>query len=993
MSLRTLLFIIFTLSGFSGIIYESIWTHYLKLFLGHAAYAQVLVLAIFMGGMALGAWLCSRYSSRWRNLFLWYAAAELVIGLMGLLFHDLFDAYINYAYSVLIPGMESVAAIQLFKWGTAALMILPQSVLLGMTFPIMSAAVIRHDPSRPGSTIAMLYFTNSIGAAVGVLVSGFLLISWFGLPGTLTTAAVINITLALLVWQLARRHATPPLQLEQGSGAVSGVGHGFRLFMAVSLLTGVASFIYEIAWIRMLSLVLGSSTHAFEMMLSAFILGLALGGLWIRRRIDLLPNPERFLGLVQIAMGVLALSTLPLYGNSFAAMSWILEVAEKSELGYLQFNLASHAIALVIMVPTTFCAGMTLPLITHLLLRRGHGERAIGSVYTANTLGAIIGIVLAINVGMPLLGLKQLIVAGAVVDITLGLYLLWRVCGFEVRRVALVTSATAIVALLLVEFGVTLDPFKMASGGYRDLGMLDPATSKLLYHRDGKTATASVNEHKGAYFIRSNGKADASIGMSEGHPGMADESTMVMLGALPLLLKPDAERIANIGFGSGQTTHTLLASPRLKVVDTIEIEPAMVEAAELFRPKNERAYSDPRSQIHIDDAKTFFSASKQRYDIIVSEPSNPWVSGVSSLFTREFYHQLSPHLTDDGLLVQWIHLYEIDFRLVASVIRALSSEFPHYEIYAPNYADIVIVASKRARVPQLSTQALAYPELARALSRIGINTLYDVKLRRVGNSRIVGPMVEQSGVATNSDYYPLLDLEAVKSRFMGATAPGLIALASEPLPALEMLGVVEPLQGQSDATPYRYFKISRSVASAVALRQLYLGKRGEGARVKVNSLYMNEAKELVRLLRGCTMADTPRHDEARNLNNIFNASIRFVPYLSAEELEQIWQRLESKPCIEQLSHAEWGWYQLFKALGRRDADAIAELFEPLLKADQKITQMRFKYLLVAAVLANVTLERGGTVDAIWQRYGERAYGTKEPGFLLRLLLELGRRSE
>jgi spermidine synthase len=187
--------------------------------------------------------------------------------------------------------------------------------------------------------------------------------------------------------------------------AASGRGQGYVLMLAVAALTGTASFIYEIGWIRMLSMVLGSSTHAFELMLSAFILGLAFGGLWIKRRIDAIASPEAFLGIVQVAMGMLALGTLVVYGYTFEIMQWLLLILDRNEASYSVFNAGSHLIALIVMFPAAFCAGMTLPLITHSLLRRGIGERAIGSVYAANTVGAIVGVFLAVHVGMPLHGL------------------------------------------------------------------------------------------------------------------------------------------------------------------------------------------------------------------------------------------------------------------------------------------------------------------------------------------------------------------------------------------------------------------------------------------------------------------------------------------------------------------------------------------------------------------------------------------------------------
>src|SRR5882762_5890239 len=369
---RSVFFLLFTVSGFAGLIYESIWSHYLKLFLGHAAYAQTLVLALFMGGMAIGSWLCSRWSGAWGNLLRGYALAEALIGLAALAFHPVFVAATDAAYASILPALGGEIPATLFKWTLAGLLILPQSVLLGMTFPLMSAGLIRRYPAAPGESLAMLYFTNSFGASIGVLASGFVMIEKLGLPGTVQTAGALNLGLAAAVWLLARG-TEEPMKARSGAGRDSEGAAPFRFFLAVALLTGAASFVFEIGWIRMLSLVLGSSTHSFELMLSAFILGLACGGYWLRRRIDRLASPVRALAILQVAMGVAALATLFAYGSTFDAMRWLILNLHRSDRGYTLFLFSSHGIALAIMFPAAFCAGITLPLITYALLRGGNG--------------------------------------------------------------------------------------------------------------------------------------------------------------------------------------------------------------------------------------------------------------------------------------------------------------------------------------------------------------------------------------------------------------------------------------------------------------------------------------------------------------------------------------------------------------------------------------------------------------------------------------------
>jgi hypothetical protein len=428
------LYFLFVLSGAAGLIYESIWTRYLGLFVGHDAYAQIIVLVIFLGGMSAGAMGISRWTNRVKEPLYGYVAVELVVGCIGLLFHDVFQGTTGWAYRSVYPHLGGSWLLTGAKWGIAGGLILPQSILLGMTFPLMSAGVIRLSPGRPGRKLSLLYFSNSLGAAVGVLIAGFYLVELAGLPGTLLAAAMLNLFVAaacLCVMVAARRRAggdetgraaQPQHSYPTTAGAATAGLE--RLLLFTSLGTAVASFIYEIDWIRMLALVLGSATHSFELMLSAFILGLALGAWWIRARADRLKNPLRTLGLVQWTMGLLALATLPLYIYSFEWIGVLVTTFTRSDSGYTGFTIAKYALCLLVMFPATFCAGMTLTLITRTLLGAGSGERAIGAVYAWNTLGSILGVALGGLVLLPLIGLKPMLIAGAAIDIALGVVLL-----------------------------------------------------------------------------------------------------------------------------------------------------------------------------------------------------------------------------------------------------------------------------------------------------------------------------------------------------------------------------------------------------------------------------------------------------------------------------------------------------------------------------------------------------------------------------------------
>jgi len=786
LSVPVVLLCIFTVSGFSGLIYESIWSHYLQLFLGHAAYSQVLVLAIFMGGMAIGSALAAHYSVRWKQVLFGYALVEAATGAAALLFHGIFDRVTQASFAHVIPVLHAQAAVQAYKWSLGAAMILPQSILLGMTFPLMSAAFVRLAPQHAGRGVAMLYFTNSMGGAVGVLVSGFALIPAVGLPGTIMTAGLLNFLVALVSWVMTKRLPEALPAGERPAAASAARAGNYRLLLIAALVTGTASFCYEIGWLRMLSQVLGASTHAFELMLSSFILGLALGGLWIRRRIERAADLVSLLAVIQLTMGLLALTTLFLYGQTFDWMGMVFNLFSRTDAGYAGLNWASHAIASALMLPTTFCAGMTLPVITYAALRSGAGERAIGAVYAANTVGAILGIVLAIHVLMPAFNAKGVIVAGAFMDFALGVTLLAALRPAVGLRRAAIAAAAGIIAFGWTAVAANVDPLTQTSGVFRH-GFSRSSHDEVLYLRDGKTANVSVGRKGDDVSLATNGKVDASVNMGPGPAGM-DEITQTMLGVLPLMLLPAPKTAAVIGFGSGMTTHVLLSDPELTTVDTIEIEARIIEAAHRgFFPRNRQAYEDPRSHIHIEDAKTFFSVADKQYDIVVSEPSNPWVSGIASLFTQEFYRDIARHLSEGGLLVQWVQLYEIDFDSVASIIKALSPSFRDYALYITDRDNILIVGRKNAMLDLPQEHVFGLAGMRDALRHVSLLTPDDVRARRVGGKALLDPFFARSAAPVNSDYFPFIDNRTARARFMKQLAAEPVQLLIAELPIDAML--------------------------------------------------------------------------------------------------------------------------------------------------------------------------------------------------------------
>lgn len=884
----TWLLAIFILSGFAGLIYQSIWTQYLGLLLGHSSHAQSLVLMLFMGGMALGAWGISRYSERLRRPLLVYAVIELVIGVLGLGFDGLFQSVTGWAFAHVMPGLEGGALVA-FRWALATLLVLPQCILLGATFPLMSAGYIRLQSGAQGQVLAGLYFSNSLGAACGALASTYLLLPAVGLPGTVMAAGLLNIAVAILVYPLARDALAPvPASGQPPSGPLDAQRRSNArqvwLVLLVAALTGASSFVYEITWVRMLSLALGTTLHSFELMLAAFIAGIAFGGLWLRNRADKMESPLRVAGWVQVWMGLAALASMFIYANSFEWVGWLMKVIVRSAEGYAAYNLASGVIAVLVMFPAAFFAGMTLPLLTLALLRSGRGERSIGQAYAFNTIGAIVGVLAAVHLLMPLLGLKYALIVAALVDLILGVMLLAHV---STSRRASWAGAPAYAGVLgLVGIGasvmlVQFDPLVLSSSVYRHGSTRLADSTKMLFYRDGQTATVAVYEGlRGADTVRSiatNGKVDAGMTTTLDMVPTTDESTMVLLGALPLALRDGYDRVGVIGFGSGLTTHTLLGDARVGQVDTVEIEPAMVDGARLFGSRVERAFNDPRSHVVIDDAKAHFAASPRKYDLIISEPSNPWVGGTAALFSTEFYAFIPQQLNEGGIFVQWLQLYEITPELVSSVLSGLLEQFSDVRGYLANNGDLIIVAVPEGKLPALSDSVFSQAAVRSDLARIGVHGVADLQDALAMDDTALRMYVPLYPAARNSDYFPSLMLNAPVARFQRAFTGDFESFMTAAWP---MLPTVERESSRAENGQRLPLLLIEKRRRAGALERAVAGEHPDGLTV--------EETVQVEAVRGLAAACTLDAQPVVSTSLLFQLARDTIPYLAEPERRRLW---------------------------------------------------------------------------------------------------------
>jgi spermidine synthase len=586
------------------------------------------------------------------------------------------------------------------------------------------------------------------------------------------------------------------------------------------------------------------------------------------------------------------------------------------------------------------------------LLRAGYGESSVGWVYAVNTVGAIAGVILSVHWLMPAIGLKWALLVGAAIDLVLGLVLLRRHLFARAPSLAArlpATTAVAGVAVFVVSAVIfQYDHFKASSGVFRH-GVARYSTNvQHLYLRDGKTATVQLQQNDASVrSIRTNGKSDGSIQMDSSKPPASDEPTMTLAGILPLAHAPQSKRAAIIGFGTGMSTATLLAHRGIERVDTIEIEPAMVEAAKHFEPIVTPAYTDPRSRILFDDAKAYFAKSGQKYDIIISEPSNPWVSGISSLFTVEFYRDIKRYLTADGVIAQWIQTYEISEELIASILRALTAEFSSVRVYQTSGGDIIVVASPDRKLAAPVDVWSEYPELSRRLQRVGVRQLSDLDSLYLGSEKVLAALYPLAGVASNSDYFPIVDSGAAKTRFTRASAESLEKLRIAAVP------LVEAIDGYS---PNRDMKPVESLYGVGALN--VSGARRNGQKLVDYILERDDAKAgaspdwdiwaFRRMLNDCSPTD---HSKFLRIGAEVAAQVN--PQVSADTATSFWARVMASNCAKSIDESERAYLELFKAVGARDGGRIVSLSKTV--SQKKTDQFVDEYVSMAGTYGYLLL--------------------------------------
>ena len=669
-----ILLILFIGSGLSALIYEVVWFQLLELVIGSSAISLGILLATWMGGMCIGSLGLPRLATRlargrFAHPLALYGALELGIGLFGVL--ELL--VIPLVGSLYTPAVGHGAGALALRAVVAALCLLPPTILMGATLP----AIARWVESSPRGVawLGVFYGGNIVGAVLGAVAAGFYLLRVYDQSIATQVAVVVNVLVGGLAMLLASRTAAQRTEtggaspaVKASSSTVAGDAPDTRAIYWAIGLSGATALAAEVVWTRLLSLTFGASTYTFSMILAVFLTGLGIGstaGSWVGR---VVASPSRVLAwcqgllMVGIAWGAAviykALPNWPI-NPSLAPSAWFA----------LQMDLARAAL---VVLPSALLWGASFPLALAAIARPGDDtSRVVSRVYAANTVGSILGATVCSLLLVPALGTRdaqRVLIALAALS---AFVLTWRMAGRSVMSMVV----PPVLAGLLMAAVPALPGELVAHGRYTVtwLGKTD-----ILYVGEGMNSSVAVTRllSSGATQFHVSGKVEASSLPQ-------DMRLQKMLAHLPALVHPNPQSVLVVGFGAGVTAGSFLPYPSVKRLVICEIEPLIPKVVSTwFTEENNHVTTDPRTQIYFDDARSFVLTSDEQFDIITSDPINPWVKGAASLYTREYFESVKRHLKPGGVVTQWVPLYESTLEAVRSELATFFAVFPQGTVWA-----------------------------------------------------------------------------------------------------------------------------------------------------------------------------------------------------------------------------------------------------------------------------------------------------------------------
>jgi spermidine synthase len=670
-----LLLLLFAGSGCAALIYEVVWFQLLQLVIGSSAVSLGVLLGTYMGGMCAGSLLLSRVISRREHPLRIYGLIELGIGFFGVAVLFVIPM-LNGIYTAAVgDGLPSI----LLRGVVAGICLLPPTVLMGASLP----AIGRWVESTPigVSWLGLFYGGNIAGAVFGCLFAGFYLLRVHDMRVATFMAASINVAVAIASFALQSGAAYSPA--EKGAQNVDRSSRGaWPVYTAIAL-SGLCALGAEVVWTRLLALMLGATVYTFSIILAVFLIGLGIGSsggsMWTRK----LKRPRLALAACQLALAFAVAWTA--YAVSDLVPSWPfnpLAVTNPWRLFRVDFMMCLMAI-----LPPALLWGLSFPLALAALASKDQDSGAmVGEVYAANTVGAILGAVGFSIVLIPWVGTQgsqQTIIALSVVA---GLLLFYK-SGLSGSGYFGVAAATLVAIFLFAT--VSEVPWLAIAYGRRMSLQADPG--KPLYIGEGRNSSVVVSQLPGGQiYFHVSGKVEAS---TEPY----DMRLQRMLGHIPALIHNGPESVLVVGFGAGVTAGTFVVHPEVKNITICEIEPLIPQASsKYFATENYNVFHDPRTRMVYDDARHFVLTTREKFDIITSDPIHPWVKGTATLYSKEYFELVKQHLNPGGVITQWVPLYESDFETVKSELATFFDVFPNGTIWGNDINgegyDIVLLA-------------------------------------------------------------------------------------------------------------------------------------------------------------------------------------------------------------------------------------------------------------------------------------------------------------
>ena len=735
----------------------------LVLRMGNTAYSLATILAVFMGGLALGSYLGGRLARRVRNPVRVYGLLEIFIGLYCALIPWGIDALQPLLATVYRDHYDSPGLFVLIQFCLCGLVLLLPTILMGVTLPLVAGHVARRNPGVSW-TVGLVYGINTLGAFLGVMAGGFLLIPHIGVSHSNLTGVALSVGVGVVALVASFRmsaisDAVPlPARVSQNkcdgdvrersdSGSAWPLPHWLLLLgFGVS---GFAAMSYQVGWTRIVTLSVGSATYAFTLIVGAFILGLALGAPVIGRLGDRRGWSVPLLIVCQLGLSLGGVISVRLLGDLPVHIA--VTVSRHGD-SFAQLQIAEFATIFFLILFPTFLMGGMLPLVCRCLAWDGRGAvgEVVGKAYASNTIGAILGACLAGFVMIPVLGMQQTIGAAAVLNALVGgcFLLAWRRPGVGLR---VILSAAAVLSLLVLALEstewnkrvITSAPYLEApsitaniSEPRRVVRSLIDTRPEPVFYREDIVTTVTVTRHGNLHTLRIAGKPSA---------GEYDR-TQSLLAHLPLLIHRSPRRILILGLGAGGTLHSTLRHESVEQVDCVEISPAVREAADRFFYQNSRPLDDPRTYLRVGDGRQHLAMSDRRYDVIVSQPGNPWMAGSSALFTREAFQQMRDRLNHGGVAAVWLQGW-MPLDAVRAHIATFHSVFEDMDIWEGQFPSQYILTGYLEPVhfdPLELESRMAAAALSRELGRYAILDAADLLGHRVIDGkdfeRLPGPV-------------------------------------------------------------------------------------------------------------------------------------------------------------------------------------------------------------------------------------------------------------